>query len=310
MKNIILRLIFVLLLALFNSCGDEALTEPDAELPSVISFIDFNTTDTEPEWSPDGKWIAFIHSELAQGKSGIYLISPDGQKIQQWHEGFAQTPAWSPDGQGIAFSENAQIWKKKINGDSLTQLTFEGRNFFPAWSPDGNLIAHSQSICTHISCGLWLINLDDSTHLPIVTYGLQPEFRPVNNTILYQKRWVDNSEVYGDSLFYYDHKIGRSTFLMTLQGLNHTNKYFKINSDGSKIAFTSKSRYGPSIQIWTMNSDGSDLKQLTHTLGYTCDWSLDGDYIVYTDARRENGRLWIMDADGSNKRQFTFEHHF
>ena len=310
MRNVILWLIFVLFTALFNSCGDAALPEPDAELPPVISPVDFNITDTEPAWSPDGEWIAFVHAELTPGAPGIYLISPDGQRIQQWHEGFAQTPAWSPDAQWIVFSENAQIWKKKINGDSLSQLTFEGRNFFPAWSPDGNLIAHSQSICTHIPCGLWLINLDGPTHFPITLYGNFPSFDPVNGTILYRTRWVDNSEVYGDSLFYYDHRIGRSTFLMTLQELNHGNKYFKINSDGSRIAFTSQSRYGPSIQIWTMKTDGSDLKQLTHTLGYSCDWSPDGKYIVYTDASRESGRLWIMDADGSNKRQLTFEHHF
>lgn len=56
-----------------------------------------------------------------------------------------------------------------------------------------------------------------------------------------------------------------------------------------------------------MDVDGSELKQLTNTQGYSCDWSPDGNYIVYTDSRRENGRLWLMHADGSNKRQLTFE---
>ncbi len=36
-------------------------------------------------------------------------------------------------------------------------------------------------------------------------------------------------------------------------------------------------------------------------------WSPDGKYIVYTDVRQEYGRLFIMNADGSDKRQLTFE---
>lgn len=59
-----------------------------------------------------------------------------------------------------------------------------------------------------------------------------------------------------------------------------------------------------------MNADGSDLKQLTNTQAYSCDWSPDGTHIVYTDSRAGNGRLWIMEENGSNKRQLTFERHF
>jgi len=64
------------------------------------------------------------------------------------------------------------------------------------------------------------------------------------------------------------------------------------------------------MPVRIFNSDGSGLKQLTDTRGYTCDWSPDGKQIVYTDSRAENGRLWIMDVDGSNKKQLTFEYYF
>lgn len=59
-----------------------------------------------------------------------------------------------------------------------------------------------------------------------------------------------------------------------------------------------------------MKADGTDLKQLTNTQGYSCDWSPDGSKIVYTDSRAVNGRLWIMNADGSNKDQLTFATFF
>jgi Tol biopolymer transport system component len=272
--------------------------------------FDFRVIDYEPAWSPDGKWIAFYHG--TPGESGIYLISPGGENIRKWHDGIPETPAWSPDSKWIAFSEGAQIWKKKTDGDSLTQLTFEGRNFFPSWSPDGCWIVHVQSVCHEIMCGLWLIDLiEEIHHNPIVRYGSFPTFHLANNTVLYSKRWVDNAgQVYGDSLFYYNIKTGSSSEFTVLHGENYSNYDFKINWDGSKIVFTSKPRDKPQRLIWTMDADGSNLEQLADTQAYGCDWSPDGNYIVYTDARAENGRLWIMNADGSNKRQLTFEHHF
>jgi Tol biopolymer transport system component len=98
-----------------------------------------------------------------------------------------------------------------------------------------------------------------------------------------------------------------------------------VSPAGDRIVFTSQ-RSGD-LEIWTCNLDGSDLKQLTDTLGYDGGpfFSWDGSKIVYrsfhpqTEAEiqryREllademiepgNFQIWVMDADGSNKRQVT-----
>lgn len=109
--------------------------------------------------------------------------------------------------------------------------------------------------------------------------------------------------------------IGKSEiFTMDSVGGNITRLTYNDASDDypkiseNSIAFTSKPRNDKLFHIWTINTDGSGLKQLTQ--GYTCDWSPDGKQIVYTDSRAENGRLWIMDVDGSNKKQLTFEYYF
>ncbi len=76
-----------------------------------------------------------------------------------------------------------------------------------------------------------------------------------------------------------------------------------------------------------MNADGSDVKQLTHELGYDGGpfWSYDGTKIVYRAQhpqtpqeiadykdllgkgliRPGNLEIWVMNADGSNKHQVT-----
>ncbi len=95
--------------------------------------------------------------------------------------------------------------------------------------------------------------------------------------------------------------------------------------DGKKIVFTSL-RSGD-LEIYTMNPDGSDLKQLTHEMGYDGGpfFSYDGTKIIYRASRPKTAKdstdyqsllakdmirpseleIWIMNADGSDKRQVT-----
>jgi TolB protein len=106
---------------------------------------------------------------------------------------------------------------------------------------------------------------------------------------------------------------------------NSYNAESTISRDGKKIAFTS-TRNGD-LDIFTMNADGTDVRQLTHELGYDggAFFSDDGKKIVYRSQqpktpeeiadykdllsrnliRPGNLEIWVMDADGSHKRQVT-----
>jgi Tol biopolymer transport system component len=114
-----------------------------------------------------------------------------------------------------------------------------------------------------------------------------------------------------------------------LRPLSHSpgsyNAESTISRDGQKIVFTS-TRNGD-LDIYTMNADGSDVRQLTHELGYDggAFFSDDGKKIVYRSEqpktpeqiadykdllsrgliRPGNLEIWVMDADGKNKRQVT-----
>jgi dipeptidyl aminopeptidase/acylaminoacyl peptidase len=87
--------------------------------------------DSEPKWSPDGKWIAFVSErEGAAGKnndanskddestSEIYVISPNGgEAIQLTHGGEdVHTFSWSADSQTIYFATR-QPWTKTQKDD-------------------------------------------------------------------------------------------------------------------------------------------------------------------------------------------------
>src|SRR5215472_17743812 len=69
-------------------------------------------SSTNPAWSPDGKWIAFLSDRPAQikdtpdGKKQLYVISTDGGEAQQLTkvESDVSDFDWAPDSKRIAFS--------------------------------------------------------------------------------------------------------------------------------------------------------------------------------------------------------------
>jgi TolB protein len=274
----------------------------------------FMHIDKEPSWSPDGETIAFIRGSTEPGKHGIYLIGPDGENLRQVHAGVAGSPSWSPDGEWIAFHENAQIYKKHIETDSLVQLTNQGRNFHPAWSPDGEWIAFNMSICDGPdTCGIWLMSSNGTQKRNLSNFGNFPDWHPNNGNVAFIRKRVDEGYTTGNEFWESeaDSESGRELLIIFLSDEYHFDtRYLKYSPDGQRMVFTSQPRSAQSgfayPQIWTMDLEDSYRKQLTENGGWAADWSPDGDWIVYTETY-ETGRLWLMRPDGSEKQQLTFE---
>ena len=78
--------------------------------------------------------------------------------------------------------------------------------------------------------------------------------------------------------------------------------------DGESVVFHSN-RAGGEYQIYTMNLDGTELRQLTHTEApnQTAVWSPDGSKIAFQSERDGNREIYVMDADGSKQTRLTFE---
>ncbi|MDQ4121217.1 MAG: S9 family peptidase [Acidobacteriota bacterium] len=110
-----------------------------------------------PQWSPDGRWIAFTVTDWDKKNNGrdthIYLVSSAGGQLIRLTNGESDesNPQWSPDGARIAFLANRgggqQIWVIPINAPetekpAAEKLTNEENGISDfAWSPDGKSIA-------------------------------------------------------------------------------------------------------------------------------------------------------------------------
>ncbi len=262
--------------------------------------------DSYPAWSPDGSTIAFYHHGVVYDATldmevhhpdsvGLWFISPDGSNKRMFLRG-ADLPAWGPRGEWLAF-KYGQIYKIKANGDSLTQLTYDGNNYFPAWSSDGGWIAYDSDV-DDTKYDIWVMSVDGENKKNISQESdsadqggwRRPGWSPDGNWIIHE-RYISGG-LMGTEIIVMDNSGTNARWLA------HGSSP-KFSLGGLKIAFhSSMESYG----VWVMDSDGSNLKHLTGN-GMDPSWSPDGKRIVYTGLEQT---LWIMDADGKNKRPLTF----
>jgi Tol biopolymer transport system component len=82
-----------------------------------------------------------------------------------------------------------------------------------------------------------------------------------------------------------------------------------FSPDGSRIVFTAKPAGSPTRDIYVVGSDGSGLTQLTSGSvdnAYPA-FSPDGTKIAFTSRRTGTSQVWVMNADGTNQTQLTFD---
>ncbi len=117
-------------------------------------------TVSDPRFSPDGKWLAFVRIEIDREnneyKSSIWVASTAGGHPRRFTSGDRRdsAPRWSPDGRWLAFVSNRggekakpQIYLLPTDGGEACRLTqMENGAGEPTWSPDGKRLAFTSRV--------------------------------------------------------------------------------------------------------------------------------------------------------------------
>lgn len=251
------------------------------------------------DWSPDGRTIAF--SSIAQNTAGIMLVDSAGGNLRTLTGGDALGATWSPDGERIGFTQAGSIYTIKSNGDSLTQLANVTNAIRPAWSPTAQKIAY---VPRDAGTGIWLYDLATTSATMLIAYGSFPSWNRVNGEVVVLDARLD----IGTGVLVYSFVgVDPATQLSRTIGAFATTSdcgFSRMSPDGNTILYSLK-RFDDHVQIWSYDILKAQHKQLTTDGGDFAAWSPDGKNIVFTRTQAGDGTLWVMNPEGSGKRQLT-----
>jgi hypothetical protein len=153
--------------------------------------------DTQPAWSPDGAWIAYV--SLPAGTSGTFslrIVRPDGRDERTLIDGVTtlEAPSWSPDGRHIAYaSRNGVTGEVAIvdaGGGAARWLAATKDGAWPAWSGRRILFASADGT-------LRSVELDGSHARTLATGGAsQPATSGDGTSIAYTRPASGGTQVF------------------------------------------------------------------------------------------------------------------
>jgi Tol biopolymer transport system component len=123
----------------------------DLETGGVTRVVPDTFSHSEPTWSPDGQWIAFIRHRNDFADT-LYKIHPDGGGLVALKATVSFAPSWSPAGDQIAYAKGGgSLWILTIGtGVDTAIVTGAGNVERPQWSPDGTKIAYVTAGVAHL----------------------------------------------------------------------------------------------------------------------------------------------------------------
>jgi TolB protein len=196
-----------------------------------------------------------------------------------------------------------QICIMNPDGSNIRRITSNdnAKHYYPSFSPDGSSVVFSSNLSGE-GYEIYEINIDGSNLRQLTDkIGIpnSPAISPDGQQIAFTR---------GDGVQYVE------IWIMERDGSNPRPLYAMPRGqgwdpawspDGSKIMFASV--VNGSIQLMTINRDGTDPRVLTSMTGLRGrnDWSPDAQWIVTYAGTPWNRELFLMRADGSGLVQLT-----
>jgi Tol biopolymer transport system component/DNA-binding winged helix-turn-helix (wHTH) protein len=268
--------------------------------------------------SPDAQQVAFM-SDNSDNTRSVVVSNIDGSNERALftaptNQVSSRCISWSPDGSSIAV---VTLGNEKDGSLNVTLLSLR----------DGKREALTKPLWREITRITYLKN---GSGLLLIGSALDPtESRQVWLVAARTgeaRRVTSDASLYGNGLSV--SADGKSFLVHQIQQINNLwvspaddlarsnqvtfttlntatgNFAFDWTPDGHIIYAGSK---GTGLNLWTMRSDGQDVKELTQTGGHDSDPSVtaDGRFVVFHSTRSGGDEIWRIDRDGANPLRLT-----
>ena len=261
-------------------------------------------SDEKPVWSVDGKRIFFkSRPDIGVNRYGpecyICVMDADGSNLIRLANGTKPVVYLDKVFYEYENYPGIDLWIMNTDGSNkkkLTSLNVAPLDYNPTISPDGSKICYY----TRYDTGYYWVQWKNETW---TRFDYKPQLdRQDMDMLAWEKHadiWVMDANGKNKTKIASD--IDTTCFGPTLEwSLNGKRILFQTSTLSSDNPIEN-------VDIWIMDADGGNKKQLTNYSGYDMNpkWNQDGKKIAYTSGNLSNFDIWIMNPDGSDKKQLT-----